>query len=101
MAMHEASHLNMGGEEILHEAAVFSSSYLNKKASICLGDDDVEAKMAKHCLVYPQHKNLAGFTEKSYLQFLNGENPLLGELAEFEFRNLQSLHKHEILRVLE
>lgn len=102
MAMHEASHLNMGGEEILYEAAKSSTRYLNQRAvQISLDGDEAEAKMAKHCLVNPQHKNLDGYVDKNYLHFLNGENCLLRELAEFEFSNTEALHKQEILRVVE
>ncbi|KAH6779803.1 hypothetical protein C2S52_011040 [Perilla frutescens var. hirtella] len=104
MAMHEASHLNMGGEEILHEAAVFSSHHLTNKCMGCLDDDDEQSKMAKYCLLYPQHKSLPHFSAKNYLTFLKGEYPwehLLRELAEFESVNIESLHKHEVLRVVE
>ncbi|KAG6435699.1 hypothetical protein SASPL_100574 [Salvia splendens] len=100
VAMHEASHLNTGGEEILREAAEFSSLWLNaNRAAICL-DDEVE-RVVNFGLSFPQHKIVAGFTAKSYLQFVGDDNHVLRELAEFEFAYTESLHKHEILLVVE
>ncbi|XP_042011346.1 (3S,6E)-nerolidol synthase 1-like [Salvia splendens] len=100
VAMHEASHLNTGGEEILREAAEVSSLWLNaNRAVICL-DDELE-RVVNFGLSFPQHKIVAGFTAKSYLQFVGDDNHVLRELAEFEFAYTESLHKHEILRVVE
>lgn len=100
VAMHEASHLNTGGEEILREAAEVSSLWLNaNRAAICL-DDKLE-RVVNFGLSFPQHKIVAGFTAKSYLQFVGDDNHVLRELAELEFAYTESLHKHEILRVVE
>ncbi|KAK6162416.1 hypothetical protein DH2020_002257 [Rehmannia glutinosa] len=101
LALYEASHLSMEGEEILNEAAICSYQYLNDKLT-CFDHED-QVKMVKHCLLYPQHKSLAHFMAKDFIQSLNGQygwEILLQELAELEFASLESLHKHEILQVV-
>ncbi|PIN05563.1 S-linalool synthase [Handroanthus impetiginosus] len=105
MELHEASHLSMEGEDILHEAAEFSSRHLNAKlASLNDDDDDEEAKIViKDCLLYPQHKSLPRFKAKNFLDNLNGDNEweiLLQELANLEFSLVESSHKDEILQVV-
>lgn len=98
LALYEASHLSMGGEDILHEAAVFSSQYLNAWAEL-----DEDAVMVKNCLQNPQHKSLARFTPEKVLRFLNVGDTwqnLLQELAFFESALLQPIHKHELLQVV-
>ncbi|KAK6119396.1 hypothetical protein DH2020_046858 [Rehmannia glutinosa] len=101
LALYEASHLSMEGEEILNEAAICSYQYLNDKLT-CFDHED-QVKMVKHCLLYPQHKSLAHFMAKDFIQSLNGQygwEILLQELAELEFASLESLHKDEILQVV-
>ncbi|PIM97549.1 S-linalool synthase [Handroanthus impetiginosus] len=104
MELHEASHLSMEGEDILHEAAEFSSRHLNAKLASLNDDDDEEAKIViKDCLLYPQHKRLPRFKAKNFLENLNGDNEweiLLQELANLEFSLVESSHKDEILQVV-
>nr|QEY10191.1 terpene synthase 7 [Scutellaria barbata] len=103
MAMYEASHLSMEGEDILHEAARFSAHYLIN--AISKGEEDEEEGiMVKNCLFYPQHKTLPSFRAEKFLQSMNGENRwenLLREAAHLEFAILHSHHKREILQVVE
>ncbi|KAL8500186.1 hypothetical protein ACS0TY_019971 [Phlomoides rotata] len=100
LALYEASHLSMEGEDILHEAAVFSSQHLN--AYLISLEDAEHAVMVKNFLQNPQHKMLARFTPENVLHFLDVGNTwrnLLQELAFFESALLEPIHKHEILQV--
>ncbi|KAL8495435.1 hypothetical protein ACS0TY_019541 [Phlomoides rotata] len=101
LALYEASHLSMEGEDILHEAAVFSSQHLN--AYLISLEDAEHAVMVKNFLQNPQHKMLARFTPENIPHFLDVGNTwrnLVEKLAFFESALLEPIHKHEILQVV-
>ncbi|KAA8515440.1 hypothetical protein F0562_018949 [Nyssa sinensis] len=102
MGLYEASHLSMEGEEILDEAANFSSRHLNAWVTN-LGDHH-QARIVRTTLQYPYHKSLARFTGKSFLRDFKGTNEwenLLRELANLDCQLLQSIHQKEMLQVSE
>ncbi|KAL8500187.1 hypothetical protein ACS0TY_019972 [Phlomoides rotata] len=101
LALYEASHLSMEGEDILHEAAVFSSQHLN--AYLISLEDAEHAVMVKNFLQNPQHKMLVRFTPENIPHFLDVGNTwrnLVEKLAFFESALLEPIHKHEILQVV-
>ncbi|GER31269.1 linalool synthase [Striga asiatica] len=103
LALHEASHVHVNGEEILHEAAKCSSQYLSHKLINLKSFDQDHAKMAKHSLLYPQHKSMTQFMSMDFLRSLKGQygwESSLKELAELEYTSLESLHKDELVRVV-
>ncbi|CAA0842646.1 S-(+)-linalool synthase- chloroplastic [Striga hermonthica] len=104
LALHEASHVRVNGEEILHEAAKCSSQYLSLMLinNIKSLDQD-HAKTAKHSLLYPQHKTMTQFMSMDFLRSLKGQygwESSLQELAELEYTSLESLHKDELVRAV-
>ncbi|XP_024028062.1 (3S,6E)-nerolidol synthase 1 [Morus notabilis] len=104
MELYEASHLSIEGEDVLDEAKIFSSQLLTASMT-CLGDDHRRARAIANTLEYPCHKTLAKFTAKnlfgttSHFESANGWINVLQELAKYEFNQVQSLHKREILQI--
>ena len=104
MELYEASHLSIEGEDVLDEANIFSSQLLTASMT-CLGDDHRRARAIANTLAYPCHKTLAKFTAKnlfgttSHFESANGWINVLQELAKYEFIQVQSLHKGEILQI--
>ncbi|EXB75239.1 (3S,6E)-nerolidol synthase 1 [Morus notabilis] len=104
MELYEASHVSIEGEDVLDEANIFSSQLLTASMT-CLGDDHRRARAIANTLEYPCHKTLAKFTAKnlfgatSHFGSANGWINVLQELAKYEFNQVQSLHKREILQI--
>ncbi|CAH9112208.1 unnamed protein product [Cuscuta europaea] len=97
MALHEASHLCIGGEDehILEEAARFSTECLLAKKE---GDDDI-----RRTLEYPFHKSVPRFTAKTFVEKMRVEQEweaTLGNFASLDYAMLQSLYEDEIQQVL-
>ncbi|MFS7987919.1 putative (3S,6E)-nerolidol synthase [Helianthus anomalus] len=95
MELYEASHLSIEGEDVLHEAAKFSSHMLQKTLSSL---DVKEEKRVKHTLENPHRTNF------TYFSLLNStkefDAPILKELAEPECMIAQPVRKMEINEVL-
>ncbi|CAH9114226.1 unnamed protein product [Cuscuta epithymum] len=102
MALHEASHLCIGGEDdaILEKAARFSTECLLAAAAKKEGDDDE----IRRTLEYPYHKSLARFTAKTFVEKMRVEHEWEATLASFatlDHAMLQSLYEDEIHQVLQ
>ncbi|XP_021987716.1 (3S,6E)-nerolidol synthase 1 [Helianthus annuus] len=93
--LYEASHLSIEGEDVLEEAAKFSSHMLQNTLSSL---DDKEARRVKYTLENPHRRNF------TYLSLLNSpkefDAPILKELAELECMIAQPIRKMEINEVL-
>ncbi|KAD3336674.1 hypothetical protein E3N88_32193 [Mikania micrantha] len=93
--LYEASHLCIEGENILDEAAIFSSHMLEKSLKFL---DDEEARMVKYALENPHRRNITHFT------LLNSSRDcdaiMLKELAKLESEMVQSTRRKEINEIL-
>ncbi|KAL8214033.1 hypothetical protein R6Q57_003482 [Mikania cordata] len=93
--LYEASHLCIEGENILDEAAIFSSHMLEKSLKFL---DDKEAKMVRYALENPHRRNITHFT------LLNSSRDcdaiMLKELAKLESEMVQSTRRNEINEIL-
>ncbi|XP_076925724.1 (3S,6E)-nerolidol synthase 1-like [Bidens hawaiensis] len=92
MELYEASHLCIEGDDILDEAAIFSSHMLQKSLNFL---DDKEAKMVKYTLENPHRRNFTSFSlHKDF------DAKILKELAELESRMVKSIRKTEINEII-
>ncbi|GAY34271.1 hypothetical protein CUMW_010510 [Citrus unshiu] len=100
MSLYEASQLSIGGEDVLDEAGDFSVNLLSEYATH-LADYDL-AGLVKHLLLHPYRKSLASarnffhgnFQGNEYVWILD-----LKELANMDFKLVQSLHQKEIVQI--
>ncbi|CAL5408281.1 unnamed protein product [Camellia sinensis] len=84
MGLYEASQLSIEGEDVLDQAADFSAQQLNGWLTHL--DDHHQAKVICNTLGHPQHKSLAKFMAKNFLNDYNGPNAnVLQELAKMDF----------------
>ncbi|XP_031126906.1 (3S,6E)-nerolidol synthase 2, chloroplastic/mitochondrial-like [Ipomoea triloba] len=100
MALHEASHLAIQGEDILEEAERFSRESLMANMT-CL--DDCQAILVQKTLQYPHHKSLPRFTAKTIIENMRFENAWeasLVNLATMEYSITQSLYQEEFRQIL-
>ncbi|XP_077242055.1 (3S,6E)-nerolidol synthase 1-like [Tasmannia lanceolata] len=100
MGLYEASHLRIGGEDILDEAYDFTCKHL--KASMTVMDLGM-ACLVRHTLEHPFHMTLPRFKANYYLKNYHGDNGRTGvlqELAKMDFNIVQSLHQGELKTVL-
>ncbi|KAK9068921.1 hypothetical protein SSX86_013037 [Deinandra increscens subsp. villosa] len=105
MELYEASHLCIEGENILDEAATFSSHMLQKELNFL---DDKEAKIVRYTLENPHRRNLTCFslpnsTKEIDFDFDFGfgfDSTILKELLELEQTKVQSIHMMEINEIL-
>ncbi|KAL2475530.1 S-(+)-linalool synthase [Abeliophyllum distichum] len=84
MELYEAAQLGIEGEEILDEAAKFSSQIVGNR------------------LKPPYQKNIARFTAKKYIRDLqnkNGWEKTLKELAKMDYYVAQTAHQHELSQI--
>lgn len=101
MALHEASHLSTEGEDILDEAARFSSESLMANMAHL---DDHQTIMVQTTLQYPYHKSLPRFTAKTFIENMRLENDweaTLVNLATMDYSITQSLYQEEIRQILQ
>ncbi|KAI3742976.1 hypothetical protein L1987_60676 [Smallanthus sonchifolius] len=95
MELYEASQLCIEGENILDEAAIFSSNMLQKALDFL---DDKEARMVRYTLENPHRRNITWF------RLLNSpkdfDATILKELAELEYTMVQSIRRMEIHEIL-
>lgn len=93
MSLYEASQLSIGGEDVLDEAGHFSATHL--------ANYDL-AGVVKHLLLHPYRKSLSpaknffhgNFQGNEYIWILD-----LQELANMDFKLVQSLHQKEIVQI--
>ncbi|KAI3676715.1 hypothetical protein L1987_86328 [Smallanthus sonchifolius] len=95
MELYEASQLCIEGENILDEAAIFSSHMLQKALDFL---DDKEARMDRYTLENPHRRNI------TYFSLLNApkdcDATILKELADLEYMMVQSIRRMEINEIL-
>lgn len=101
MALYEASHLSIKGEDILDQAADYSCLLLD---GWMMNLDQRQARLVDSTLRHPYHKNLARFTARSFVSDYKGINGWvdgLQELATMDFKMVQSTNQREILQFSE
>ncbi|KAL2475532.1 S-(+)-linalool synthase [Abeliophyllum distichum] len=84
MELYEAAQLGIEGEDILDEAAKFSSQIVGNR------------------LKHPYHKSIARFSAKKYirdLQDTNGWEKTLKELAKMDYYVAKISHQHELIQI--
>ncbi|XP_076920367.1 (3S,6E)-nerolidol synthase 1-like [Bidens hawaiensis] len=91
MALYEASQVSIEGDNMIEEAADFSSHRL--KEMIPSLDQD-EAIMVNDTFKYSYQRTSPAFMVKKYIKRYTGTT--MSELAELELANVQSLHRTEI-----
>lgn len=101
MALYEASHLNIEGEEVLDEAGSFCEPLLNAWEKH--PDNINHGKVVGNTLGHPYHKSLASFMAKEFFDnFQLGSdgwsNDLL-QLAKMDFNMTQYMHQKEIAQI--
>ncbi|KAG6642634.1 hypothetical protein CIPAW_09G153300 [Carya illinoinensis] len=89
MALYEASHLNIEGEEVLDEAGKIVIT-------------SIMPELLEKTLGHPYHKSLASFTAKEFFdnsQCSSGRLNDLLQLAKMDFNMTQSMHQKEIAQI--
>lgn len=100
MSLYEASQLSIGGEDVLDEAERFSVNLLIEYAAHRANND--LAGLVKHLLLHPYRKSLSPTKNFSHGNFQGNEYVWildLQELANMDFKLVQSLHQEEIVQV--
>ncbi|KAK2990975.1 hypothetical protein RJ640_005457 [Escallonia rubra] len=101
MGLYEASQLRIEGEDILEEAANFSSQLLNRTFLELLLDHH-QARIVRKTLEHPYRKSLARSTIKNFTRDfddINGYKSTLQVLANMEFDMVQTVHQQELFQV--
>ncbi|XP_031126998.1 (3S,6E)-nerolidol synthase 1-like [Ipomoea triloba] len=100
VALHEASHVSIEGEDVLDEAAKFSRESL---IASMVHLDECQASMVKNTLQYPYHKSLARFTAKTFIENMRIENEweaTLVNLSTMDYSITQSFYQEEFRQIL-
>ena len=96
LALYEASHLMVDGEEILEEALAFTTTHLQ---SMSTDPNNPLAKQVIHALKRPIRKALTRVEARYYISIYQQDdsscNKSLLRLAKLDFNLLQSLHRKE------
>nr|AER36088.1 nerolidol synthase [Actinidia chinensis]ANE83804.1 nerolidol synthase [synthetic construct] len=101
MSLYEASQLRIEGEDILDQAADFSSQLLGRWTK---DPNHHEARLVSNTLTHPYHKSLATFMGQK-LSYMNCKGPNwdgvdnLQELAKMDLTIVQSIHQKEVFQV--
>nr|QIQ56004.1 8,9-dihydroserrulat-14-ene synthase 22 [Eremophila drummondii] len=95
--LYEASYLRYHGEDILEEATVFTTHYLNEAKPQIL-DPYLQAKVTR-ALKQPLHRGVEKLESRYYISIYEkneSRNELLLKLAKLDFNILQNLYKQEL-----
>lgn len=99
LSLHDMSHLDIGGEELLHKAKEFSSKHL---ASAIRYLEPSLAEYVRQSLDHPYHLSLMQYKARhhlSYLQSLPTRDTAVEELAAAEFQLNKLLHQKEMQEI--
>ncbi|PWA36188.1 (3S,6E)-nerolidol synthase 2 [Artemisia annua] len=91
IALYEASHLSMEGEQILKEASDFSSGALKEMVPSL---DQDQAMIVTNTLQHTYQRTSSTFMVKKFMKVYNGTP--MWELAQLELTKVQSLHRTEV-----
>nr|QNC49769.1 terpene synthase 1 [Leucophyllum frutescens] len=97
LSLYEASYLRYHGEDILEEATVFTTHYLNEAKPQIL-DPYLREKVAR-ALKQPLHRGVEKLESRYYISVYEkyeSRNELLLKLAKLDFNILQNLYKKEL-----
>ncbi|KAG2689681.1 hypothetical protein I3760_09G149900 [Carya illinoinensis] len=100
MALYEASHLNIEGEDVLDEAGKVCEQLLKAWEKDC--DNINHARVVGKTLGHPYHKSLASFTAKEFFDNSQGSSGRLNDLlqlAKLDFNMTQNMHQKEIAQI--
>ncbi|KAJ9671616.1 hypothetical protein PVL29_025363 [Vitis rotundifolia] len=99
LALYEATHLMVHGEDILDEALAFTTAHLQSMAS---DSDNPLKKQVIRALERPIRKSLIRVEARHYIsiyQEYDSHNKSLLKLAKLDFNLLQSLHRKELSEI--
>ena len=100
MELYEAAQLSIEGEDILDDAAEFSSQLLN--ALLKYLDED-NAALVKNTLKHPYRKSMYKFKANNFMgsevEGINGWENCLLELSNADFYMAQGIHRQELLQI--
>ena len=99
LALYEATHLMVHGEDILEEALAFTTTHLQSKVT---DQNNPLANRVIRALNRPIHKGLARLEARHYISIYQEEgscNKSVLELAKLDFNLLQSLHRKELSEI--
>ncbi|RVW79396.1 (-)-germacrene D synthase [Vitis vinifera] len=99
LALYEATHLMVHGEDILNEALAFTTAHLQSMAP---DSDNPLKKQVIHALERPIRKSLIRVEARHYIsiyQEYDSHNKSLLKLAKLDFNLLQSLHRKELSEI--
>ncbi|XP_019072461.1 (-)-germacrene D synthase [Vitis vinifera] len=99
LALYEATHLMVHGEDILDEAQAFTTAHLQSMAP---DSDNPLKKQVIHALERPIRKSLIRVEARHYIsiyQEYDSHNKSLLKLAKLDFNLLQSLHRKELSEI--
>ncbi|GJN18847.1 hypothetical protein PR202_gb06052 [Eleusine coracana subsp. coracana] len=99
LSLHDMSHLNIGGEPLLHKAKEFSTKHLTSAIRYL---EPSLAKYVRQSLDHPYHLSLMQFKARhhlDYLQILPNRSIAMEELAIAEFQINKQLHQIEMQEI--
>ncbi|KAJ1277605.1 hypothetical protein BS78_04G016600 [Paspalum vaginatum] len=100
LSLHDMSHLDIGGEPLLHKAKEFSSKHL---ASAIRYLEPGLASYVRQSLDHPYHLSLMQYKARHHLSYLqtlpNRDTTAMEELAVAEFQLNKLLHQKEMQEV--
>lgn len=91
LSLYEATHLRVHGEDILDEALVFTTNFLNSIAKF--------SEQARCALKQPLHRGIQRVQIRRFISYYEEDesrNEKLLQLAKIEFNRLQLLHCQEL-----
>ncbi|KAJ3693964.1 hypothetical protein LUZ60_009444 [Juncus effusus] len=100
ISLHEASFLNIGGEEVLSKANEFTTNHL--KSSVKDSSTGHLRSLVRHILDHPYHISLQQYRARHYLRHLHSlrrDTSAVEELALSEFQANQGLYQNEFKEV--
>ena len=107
LSLYEASHLAFEGENLLDEARAFTRTHLNNLIKNRDDHRDVIsceyiAQQVNHALELPLHQRMSRLEARSYTEAYSKKpdaNPVLHELAKWDFNMVQSTYKNDLKHV--
>ncbi|XP_071902768.1 (-)-germacrene D synthase-like [Coffea arabica] len=96
LALYEATHLRLHGDDILDHALAFSSNHLQSISNKLNSPLD---ELVSHALMQPNWRGLPRLEARNYISIYGKDhspNITLLKLAKLDFNMLQSLHKEEL-----
>src|SRR5690242_7091824 len=97
LALYEASHVSIHGDDTLDDALVFTKCHLNDV--VASQPDHPLASQVAHALLQPYHKGIPRLESRHFIAFyelLPSHDKTLLKYAKLDFNRLQAMHKKEL-----